>query len=161
MKTKTFLLLCLFLGIGLTRLSAQWDFKFNMNKNGTGTIIIRGEYSFGDYGIPVYCDGQLVDIFIGSATFRGVHRFKNWVYQGANDEYYGADLHSSYSDEVFKFIEKDHTIDITMVEGDPMPYGTSRVNYNIIGNEGHHYIGTLIWDIHSQTFTSVIRGVCN
>lgn len=147
------------MGIGLTQLSAQ--LKFNMNKEGTGTISINFEYGPDEYGIPVYCDGQQVDLLTGSVTFRGVHRFKNWVFTGGNDEYSGVGLHSSFSDEVFKLKEKDHSLDVTMVEGDQMPYGTLRVDYNAIGNEGHHYTGTLLFDIHSQTFTSSVRAICN
>ncbi|MGD0757015.1 MAG: hypothetical protein ABR927_18355 [Bacteroidales bacterium] len=162
MKTKTLLLLCLFFGIGLTQLSAQeLILKYNMSKDGTGTLQIRINYNFGEYAIPVFCDGQQVDLLIGSATFRGVHRYKNWVFQGANDEFFGGDLHSTISDEVFKFIEKDHTGEFTLVPGDLTPYGILRVDYNINGNEGHHYIGTLLWDIHAQTYTSSVKAICN
>lgn len=53
MKTKTFLLLCLFLGIGLTQLSAQ------NGKNGTGTVTYEAEY--GPWMVPVFCDGAISD----------------------------------------------------------------------------------------------------
>jgi hypothetical protein len=53
MKTKAILLLCLFLGIGLTQLSAQ------NGKNGSGTISFTADY--GPWTVPVYCDGVISD----------------------------------------------------------------------------------------------------
>jgi hypothetical protein len=53
MKTKTFLLLCLFLGIGLTQLSAQ------NGKKGSGTVSYEAEY--GPWTVPVYCEGVISD----------------------------------------------------------------------------------------------------
>lgn len=53
MKTKTFLLLCLFLGIGLTQLSAQ------NGKSGSGTTSFEAE--FGPWTVPVYCNGVISD----------------------------------------------------------------------------------------------------
>ena len=53
MKTKTFLLLCLFLGIGLTQLSAQ------NGKKGSGTISYEVQY--GPWTVPVYCEGVISD----------------------------------------------------------------------------------------------------
>lgn len=56
MKTKAFLLICLFAGIASTQLSAQ------NGKNGTGTIVddffvtLRNMAEF-----PVICDGELID----------------------------------------------------------------------------------------------------
>jgi len=53
MKTKAFLLLCLFLGIGLTQLSAQ------NGKSGSGTTSFEAE--FGPWTVPVYCSGVVSD----------------------------------------------------------------------------------------------------
>lgn len=53
MKTMTFLLSCLLLGIGLTQLSAQ------NGKNGSGNVKDGG--TFHDWRYPVYCDGVLSD----------------------------------------------------------------------------------------------------
>lgn len=56
MKTKAFLFLCLFLGIGMTQLSAQSP----NGKNGTGSVSYQ---YFVDWPstIPIYCDGKQVD----------------------------------------------------------------------------------------------------
>ena len=53
MKKKTILLVCLFLGIGLTQLSAQ-----NGN-NGSGTTSFT--FEFGSWSVPVYCEGVISD----------------------------------------------------------------------------------------------------
>jgi hypothetical protein len=54
MKTKTFLLICLLLGIGLTQLAAQ------NGKNGSGTV--SHEYEYGEWTVPVWCEGVISDL---------------------------------------------------------------------------------------------------
>jgi hypothetical protein len=78
MKTKTLLLLCLFLGIGLTQLSAQ------NGKNGSGTISFTEEY--GPWTVPVYCDGVISDyISCTNLVVKVTVHYKNgeveWVIQ--------------------------------------------------------------------------------
>jgi hypothetical protein len=158
MKTKTFLLTCLLMGIGLTQVSAQE--VSHLNDKGTGTFITT--YSFDNFGNPVFCDGQQVDFISGTVRTHNVYIFKNGVFEKANEHYFGGEFHSSNpnSTEVFKFMEKDHAMDIYFLEGDPQPYGTDTFRYDIIGNEGSHYVATCQWDIHTQTFIGVIRAVC-
>jgi len=158
MKTKAFLVVCLFLGFGLTQVSAQVE--YHMSKDGTGTISYRG--TFTNWGQAVFCDGQQVDYIEGNVECHNVYSFNKWVQHGANEHYFGDDFRSTWttSDEVFKFMEKDHAMHVTFVEGDPMPYGTDTFHFNLVGNKGHNYEGTCTWDIHSQTFISVIRAVC-
>ena len=72
MKTKTFLLLCLFSGIVLTQLSAQ------NGKNGSGNV--KGEGTFPDWRYPVYCGGVLSDwITIPSLTVEWTIHYVNGV----------------------------------------------------------------------------------
>jgi hypothetical protein len=57
MKTKTFLLLCLFKGIAVKQLSAQ------NSQNGTG--LVSEHFPGGNpFGVPVYYNGVQVDIII-------------------------------------------------------------------------------------------------
>jgi hypothetical protein len=71
MKTKTFLILCFFISIGLTQLSAQPS-----NKNGTGSVV--SDFVMG-WGTPVYCDGVQVDCMYGSGDAHVVDHFTNNV----------------------------------------------------------------------------------
>lgn len=160
MKTKTLIMVCLLFGIGLTQLSAQITIKKDLNAKGTGTIIFTGTVN--NYGNVVYCNDQIVDYLEGTMTLFGVVQFKNGVEQSNNQIYRGDDIHSTMtnSDEVFKFVEKDHIMNVYFVEGDPQPWGTNIFRFNYIGNKGTHYIATAIWDVHSQTVTGVIRDVC-
>jgi hypothetical protein len=157
MKTKMLLIVCFILGMGLTQLSAQMN--WNVNKDGTGTLIT----SFGfESGIAVFCDGKQVDLLTGTVTTHNIYRFKNWIYWGANEHYFGGDFQSTWtdSDEVFKLMEKDHGFDIVM-DGDVLVSGTDIYHFNLIGNKGTHYTGTILYDIPTQTITSVIRADCH
>jgi hypothetical protein len=75
MKTKTFLLICLFLGIGLTQLSAQ------NGKNGTGTDVSR--YSYVGWACPVVCDGVQVDDLWGYGDAQYIDHYVNgeWAWE--------------------------------------------------------------------------------
>jgi len=56
MKTKTFFLICLFLGIGLFRLSAQ---VFPPVVKGTKSVAFTMEWDWiGGYFTPVYCPNE-------------------------------------------------------------------------------------------------------
>jgi hypothetical protein len=160
MKTKTLLLICLFSGIGLARLSGQQAQEIShLNDKGNGTIhVILSEIP---WGTPVMCGGQQADFLVGTINAHIVISVKNWVKQASNERYFGGDFSSTnpLSTEVFKFMEKDHVMDIYFVEGDPMPYGTDTFHFNIIGNEGSHYVGIGLLDIHTQSVT-IIKANC-
>lgn len=132
MKTKTFLLLCLFLGIGLTQLSAQTP---PSNKNGNGAIVDTRE--FDNFSFPVYCDGVIVDVLYGTVFIREVIIWKNGVWIKGNHRYSASDFKSSISDEVFKVIIIDHCVNT----GGANPEGTGSLKVNFIGDQGSHYIG--------------------
>jgi hypothetical protein len=157
MKSKTILFLCLFLGIGLTHLNAQMD--WHMNAEGTGVLITTFEFPF---TVNAWCgdNTQPADVLTGMVTSHNVYHFKRWVYTGANEHYFGGELLSSKSDEVFKFMEKDHAMKIVM-NGDIMIYGVDTFRYNCIGNEGTHYVGTCTFNIPTQTLVSVDKAICN
>ena len=72
MKTKTFLLLCLFTGIIMAQLSAQ------NGKNGSGNVKNSG--TFPNWSYPVYCDGVLSDwITIPNLTVEWTIHYVNGV----------------------------------------------------------------------------------
>jgi hypothetical protein len=73
MKTKVFFMLCLLLGIGLTKLSAQ------NGKDITGSVA----YSYPNIGFvsEIWCDGVFVDYIQGAATAHIVDHYKNNLWQ--------------------------------------------------------------------------------
>ena len=85
MKTKTFILACLFLGIGFTQLSAQ-------------SIVVNTTW---DYWCPIYCDGVQVDYLTGTAIAHCVFHYDangdlvwgNYTIRGeATSDYTGEDF---------------------------------------------------------------------
>ena len=71
MKTKTLFCLCLFLGIGLTQLSAQ------NGKDGTGSVVYYIEHA--DFYTDIWCNGVFVDWIVGEGTAHIVDHYKNNV----------------------------------------------------------------------------------
>ncbi|MCD4723681.1 MAG: hypothetical protein K8R63_02475 [Bacteroidales bacterium] len=121
MKTKTFILACLFLGIGFTQLSAQ-------------SIVVNTTW---DYWCPIYCDGVQVDYLTGTAIAHCVFH-----YDANGDLVWGnytirGEATSTNTDEDFSIKEKDK-------------YDSSGIitwHYNLKGNDGSHYIGSFEWDM--------------
>jgi hypothetical protein len=122
MKTKTLLLLCLFLGFGLTHLSAQ------NGKNGTGTI--EGEKTATD-PYPVLCNGIQTDLLEGEITFHYQMHFKNGVMIFAHARGIG-EVVSKKTGEKFIIMEKDPKYK------DGLDFGL--VHLNLRGDNGTHYI---------------------
>ena len=90
MKTKTFLLLCLFLGIGLTQLSAQ-SYKWEGN---------------GWWECPVYCHGIQIDNIAGYGDAHVIDHYKagEWVWEILTIKGVGW---STNDNEEFTFSEQD------------------------------------------------------
>jgi hypothetical protein len=131
MKTKTLLLSCLFLGLGLTQLCAQTKsvpFMYSSN---------------GGFELPVYCDGAIgvVDhVILGDFTNRGVFHYENGVAVWVSGTYKETDTR-------------------TLLGG-----FTYTANFNLIGNMGHHYIGTYIVEFSDSQYIlhpTVIKAICN
>lgn len=142
MKTKVFLLGCLFLGI--TAVSVQAQDKSN-----------RAEQSWtvGTFWSPVVCGGQLVDVLEGgeitahtiSRTFKKGSILVKEIVQIKGTV-------TSKSGEVFKIKEFDKWNKTVHWEG--------YWRYNLIGDQGSHYIGTLYYDYSTGKIT-VGKTVCN
>lgn len=135
MKTKTLLLICLFIGMGLTQLSAQ------NGKNGTGTITGSDK---ANYDQPIYHDGVLIDRLIGTIEFHYALHFKNGEYDFVQNNISGevASVNSPF--EVFKV----HEIDKSAWEEDCIKW-----HFNLIGNMGTHYIGFVTWNFVTNETT--------
>ena len=142
MKTKTFFVLCLLSGLGLTQLFAQ------NGKNGTGSITYEYVWT-PDYCVPVYnSNGVKVDILgQGTVFFHHVSHFVNWVEIWGKCKGFGEAISVGFEDdygniivgtgEVFRVQEIDKC-DLTEMLG--------VCHVNLIGNQGSHYIETFLID---------------
>jgi hypothetical protein len=131
MKTKTFLFLCLFIGIGLTQLSAQ-----NV-KNGTGAVPQWVEWTWVQ---PVYCNGVQIDDLSGHGTAHVIDHYKDGELLYSIVSYDGV-YESTVTDEEFKILSTNEKDVYT-------PLWTTAFHYNLIGNKGSHYIGAIYMDIN-------------
>ena len=139
MKTKTFLLICLFLGFGITRPSAQ-----------TQVSKFDGVAQF-----PVTCDGVDYYPLECSYTLTFLAHFKDgnvvWV-----DGIFNWTATNSSTDEVFKGREQDRGIYHYDSDGNWIGE-TGTWHAVIIGNQGHHYNITFsyAWDGVSWSFAFI------
>ncbi|WP_320112791.1 hypothetical protein [Draconibacterium orientale] len=142
MKAKVFLLVCLFMGMATVSVSAQ-DKANNADQS----------WKVSSFWSPVVCDGQLVDILSGGEiTVHTVFKtFKNGSILAKEIIQIKGTVESE-SGEVFKIKEFDKWIKTDRWVG----YWT----YNLIGDQGSHYIGTLYLD-YSTGMITVGKTVCN
>jgi len=131
MKTKSFFIgMCFFLGITLTHVTAQ--------KNHTEQYWVE---SMGYY-TPVYCDGVLADYVTGNVTAHIVDHYKKGEWQWTIVQIKGEAV--GLYGEVFKVHETDRY-------WKPVA-GILVWHYNLIGNMGNHYIGTLSYNYYTGEF---------
>ncbi len=142
MKTKTFLFLCLFLGIGLTQLSAQ------NGKDGTGLYMER--FLVSDYnGVPAECGGELIGILSGSITFHFTSFFQNGILIWCKSQGHGEAVSST--GETFKVNVINKINDVQQ---------TGSVHVNFIGDKGTHYIGSFVVADYNTWELEPVRVVC-
>jgi hypothetical protein len=136
MKTKTFLLICLFLGIGIARLSAQTEvYKFN-----------------GQGGTPVTCDGINYFILDCSYTLTFLAHIQHgkvvWV-----DGIFNWTATNSSTGEEFKGREQVKGFYHYDSDGNwILETGTDHAV--IIGNQGNHYNITYSYSFDGITWSS-------
>lgn len=142
MKAKVLLFVCLFLGIATFSVQAQE----NSNKADQGWLV-------GTYYSPVFCDGVMVDYLEGGEiTVHYVFRmFKNGQFLAKEIDQIKGEVVSS-SGETFTIREIDKYI-----------YENNWLltwHYNLIGDRGTHYTGTLTYDYSSGEMT-IGNTTCN
>jgi hypothetical protein len=123
MKTRTILLLCLFLGMGLSRISAQTDVY---NFPPTPSLF------------PVSCDGVTVDVVSYSAPFKWLTHSQHgtWTWVKAMTHW---TFTSTVTGETFKVIEKDPGTETNDPETGQRLYETGTLHAIMIGDQGSHY----------------------
>ena len=144
MKTKTFFLLCLLLGMALTQLSAQ-----------TRSIVTYDSYTTPPndvFWVPVVCDGETIDwLWAANYTIKNLGHFKDGNFEWYKSRWTDIVCTSESTGEVFT------------------PYGGEKggtngssddfimeIKLNLKGSMGtqymlHVYINTLTWDWESDT----------
>jgi hypothetical protein len=145
MKTKTFMLLCLFLGIAATQLSAQVPLPAN-GKTG----VVSYDFTWDGYYIDIpVARGQLaVDRCVGYASAHGLYYYKDGVIVAEQVTFRGG-VTNPRTGEVFDV--KDYYV---CKYSDRGGYGY----WYLKGNKGSHYgiIYFYSWDTDSFRFLSVI-----
>jgi len=139
MKTKTFFILFLLLGIITTQLSAQ------NGKDGTGSVSAKSEWDGYYIDIPVNCGGEEIERLTGFVTFHRVLHFQNGILIFATFQYSG-EVTSAKTQEVFKVKDIFKADEIAW-------YSTGHCN--LIGDKGTHYILTYIYDLDTDIFTII------
>jgi len=139
MKTKTFFMICLFSGIGLTQLNAQ-DYPTGPKNGKTGTVVWDFNIPW-PVSIPVICDGALIDQLstpIG-VTIRVVDHYKNGELIREFSTSSKILLTSDITGEIFI----QHSWLSKCMIADGLYYD----RINVIGNMGSHYIIHTTYDL--------------
>jgi hypothetical protein len=140
MKTKMFLWVCLIIGMALTQVSAQ------NGKDGNGSEV---EYNTWDtYWIPVYCDGEQVDLLTGSVIIHHIGHYQKGVWVWGRCQSFG-EVVSSTGDPPEVFSVKEIANDVL---------GTGTVHVNLQGDQGSHYIASFTFDATGEL--TLVRAVC-
>jgi hypothetical protein len=143
MKTKTFFLLCLLLGMASTQLSAQ------NSMNGTGSQPVKWVWDTYYIDIPINCNEAVVDRLWGSVTVHQIDHYKNGVIIWAKEQFDG-EATSQKTGEVFKVKDIFEIDAITWeMEG----------HCNLIGSYGTHYILSYIYYSLTDTF-EFVKATC-
>jgi hypothetical protein len=141
MKTKSFLLLFLLLGFGLTQLSGQ------KGNNPTGNYSERVEVKWDGYWMPIVCDGNFVDYLYGSVTVYCEYHYVGGVPAWLNYHTIG-EAKSTSIDNITgsgeNFTVKENDFKQVTDQGVWPRYLT--IHFNLNGDLGHHYQGTVTMD---------------
>ena len=151
MKTKALLLLCLFLGIGLARLTAQ-----NSSKNIDRSYATRMEHISGWF--PITCDGVEFDMLYGTGDLVFVDHVQDgvWQWEIAVGKW---EATSTKTGEVFQGKELDKTIPFyNPVTNILEVYGTWRAILH--GNRGSRYQITIAVSFTPDFQWSLVKAKC-
>jgi hypothetical protein len=136
MKTKAFLLFCLFLVIGMTRISAQ------NAQNGNGNDLYEWPVPQGIVTFEIICDGILVDLLTNSEPYSLWCRdhYKNGEFYWEKCSLTAIEFTSEFTGEVF-------TVKSGLEKWDEAQKGFDYLHITFIGNKGHHYIMQADYDL--------------
>jgi sRNA-binding regulator protein Hfq len=139
MKTKAFLLLCLFLGIALTQLSAQ------NGKNGSGNI--KFDITVDNWAGPIFCEGVLVDfVTCSSLTIEVKVHYVNGVEIKGINKIKFQPVVSVNTGEVYLLHGYDHWSNVK---------GFDKALLNLRGNKGDNISMHLTIDLTTYEFVDI------
>lgn len=127
MKTIKLFYLCFLASLAMPLLSAQTS-----QENYSEVTV----WEWSGYWQPVYCGGVLVDELTGTLMVHTVDHVKKGVWTSLVSHVYG-EVTSTYTGEVFT----DHEVDKCYP-----PLTLDTWHFNLIGNKGTHYIGSMKLD---------------
>jgi hypothetical protein len=150
MKTKTFIMLCFLLSIGLTQLMAQTP-----KNEKAGTVHKISQWQ--DYWAMCFCQGNLVDYLAGSGKIVEAFHFtdgnQTWYTYHFQGEAVSVkcpwDENIGGTGESFTIHENTQKVVIDQY-GNPL---TQTFICNYIGNKGSHYIGFQTYDWVNDVWT--------
>ena len=127
---------------------------FCTDSNSTGTYTLQWKFT-ATYWTPVYCGEQLIDELSGGEIIIHVvvHR-KDGKRVWRTDQIRGEVTSFKQPYEVFEIVEMDKN---DFVDNN---FSTVTWKYNLKGNMGNHYIGTLTYDYNTGEIT-VGPTICN
>ena len=150
MKSKTIILLFLLLGVAMPRLSAQLP---PVLPDDTRSVVWTLEYP--GYWEDVYCNGEYVETLTGDIYLKETDHFKDGVMMWGIAHLTGK-MTSVNSDEVFTLHETVKGFPPVNEDGN---YTNGTWQFNIVGDQGTHYICKFSFFDHEPFFT-VDRSVC-
>lgn len=136
MKTLRKFLVVSTLLLGINQLYAQLPIDVTPPKNGNGNVSFT--YEWDGYWQSISCD-NFEDELSGTVNCVFVVHFMNNLPVFANEHLYGT-VKSKETDEEFNLMEKDK------IEFSGFAYSIVHWHFNLIGNEGTHYVGTMTWN---------------
>ena len=125
MKTKTLLMLCLFIGIGLTQLSAQ------NSKNGNGSVTYLYLCDVFSHSV-INDEGVEIDFLEGTVLWHNIDFYKNGENYRTVGHAVEVDVYSTKTGETFRVSASNNFYASTL---------SSTRNFNFNGDNGSHYVG--------------------
>ena len=143
MKTKTFLLLCLFVGVGMTQVSAQKG----MQGNGT----LSSWWYEEPWEATLFNDKEeVLDVLTGTVSIHWIDHYENWVLTRSDYQLSGI-LTSENTGEVFKFKEVGKQ---TAYSWEPIT-GFAWFTARAVGDHQSHLMMEFICDFSTMEYTIV------